>query len=60
MISGFRTGTDQLQPIGYTAGTAATAVAGQTNAAGNTTVTLTDNTCITLLGVASIGSASFV
>jgi hypothetical protein len=60
VIDNFRTGTDVLQLLGYTAGTAATAVAGQVDAGGNTTVTLTDNTRITLLGVASIGGASFV
>lgn len=60
VIAGFHAGTDQLQLIGYTAGTAETAVAEQIDAGGNTTVTLTDNTSITLLGVASVGAGAFV
>ena len=60
VVSGFRPGTDRLQLLGFAASTAATAVAGQIDAGGSTTLVLTDNTRVTLLGVASVGGASFV
>ena len=51
---------DAVALAGYGAGEAARALAGATTAGGNTTLTLSDATQVTFLGVTNLGAANFV
>ena len=53
VVSGFRVGTDHLAARGYASAPQ------QTTAGGNTVLTFSDNTRVTLLGVASLPGAAF-
>jgi len=50
---------DQLTLTGYGSGEASNAVANQSNSNGSTTLTLSDGTRITLVGVASVSGTVF-
>ncbi len=51
---------DAVVLSGYAAAEAARALAGATIAGGNTTLTLSDATQVTFLGVTNLGAANFV
>ena len=53
VVSGFRVGTDHLAARGYSSAPQ------QTTSGGNTVLTFSDNTRVTLLGVASLPGAAF-
>ncbi len=53
VVSGFRTATDRISAQGYAAGPAVT------TGGGNTVLTFSDHTQVTLLGVASLPGATF-
>ncbi|MBV9736308.1 MAG: hypothetical protein JO209_10410, partial [Acidisphaera sp.] len=59
-ISGFNTATDHITLQGYGSGAVAAALGSATVAGGSTTLMLSDNTHITLVGVTNLTSSSFV
>ena len=58
-IIGFKPGTDELSVQGYAPGEIARDLASATTSAANTTLTLSDNTRITLMGVSSANTSLF-
>jgi hypothetical protein len=59
VIENFNPTQDQIALWNYSSSVLNAALAGQTTAGGNTTVTLSDNTRITFLGVQHVSSSSF-
>jgi Ca2+-binding RTX toxin-like protein len=59
VISQFNVNLDKIALSGYASTQASTAVAGQVNAGGSTTITLSDSTKITFLGVSRVDSTIF-
>ena len=59
-IAGFDASRDQLGLFGYASGEAASALGGATVANGNTTLSLSDGTRITLLGVTGLDPHAIV